>query len=63
MDYENYSYLRNIEWKENNVLEFETMLTYSNAEVSQEATVTYNFDEKKMSVKYNMGIISKEILL
>ena len=51
MDYENYSYLRNIEWKENNVLEFETMLTYSNAEVSQEATVTYNFDEKKMSVK------------
>lgn len=51
MDYENYSYLRNIEWRENNVLELEIILSYNNAQISQEVTTTYHFDEKKMSVK------------
>lgn len=51
MDYENYSYLRDIEWKENNVLELEIILSYNNAQISQEVTTTYHFDEKKMSVK------------
>ena len=38
-------------YRENNVLEFETILTYNDAQISQEATITYNLDEKKISVK------------
>lgn len=50
MDHENYSYIRNIEWKENNVLEFEAVLMYNNAQMSQEALINYNFNEKKMDI-------------
>lgn len=50
-DYENYSYLKSIKWKENNILEFETILAYNDTQVNEEAIVTYSFDEKKMSVK------------
>lgn len=51
IDYENYSYVNNIEWKENNTLGFEAVLAYDNTETIENVTVTYKFDQKLMKVK------------
>lgn len=50
-DYENYSYIRSIAWKNNDTLAFETSFTYDNVSDNIEAVVTYEFGEKKMHIK------------
>lgn len=50
-DYENYSYIRNIEWKNDNMLEFETSFTYDDTSDNIEAKVIYEFSEKRMQIK------------
>lgn len=50
-DYEHYSTLRSIAWKENNVLEFEATLAYNDTQLNKDVVVTYNFDEKTMHIE------------
>ena len=51
IDHENYSYVKSIEWKGNNVLEFETVLMYDNNQTSEEVIINYDFHEKKMDIR------------
>lgn len=51
IDYENYSYVNNIEWKENDTLGFEAVLAYDNAETIENINVTYKLGQKLMKVE------------
>ena len=51
MDYENYSYTNNIEWKENDTLGFEAVLAYDHTETIENVNVTYQFNQKLMEVE------------
>ncbi|MBE1553198.1 hypothetical protein [Sporosarcina limicola] len=50
-DHENYSYVNNIAWKDDNTLQFEASLAYENTEIIENVTVTYQFSNKVMEVK------------
>jgi len=50
-DYENYSYVNNIAWKDDNTIQFEASLAYENTEIIESVTVTYQFSNKLMEVK------------
>lgn len=50
-DYENYSYIRSIAWKNDDILEVETTFTYDDTSDNIEVKVTYEFSEKQMHIK------------
>lgn len=50
-DHENYSYVNNIAWKDDNTIQFEASLAYEDTEVIDNVTVTYQFSNKVMEVK------------
>ena len=50
IDHENYSFIQDAMWKDDNVLEFKAMLTYDN-QLEKNVTVTYDFSQKQMKVE------------
>jgi len=49
-DHENYSYLNNIVWKDNNTLQFEASLAYKDTDLIEDVAVTYQFSNKVMEI-------------
>jgi hypothetical protein len=49
-DHENYSFANNIEWKDNDTLEFEGSLAYQDTEMIKNVTVAYEFSKKDLKV-------------
>ncbi|WP_301108853.1 hypothetical protein [Sporosarcina sp.] len=50
IDHENYSYVNNIWWKDNDILEFEGNLSYNDTETIESVIVSYEFRHKVMKV-------------
>lgn len=50
-DHENYSYVNDFKWKDDNRLEFEGSLAYNDTEIIENVIVNYKFKEKVMEVK------------
>ncbi|WP_025717151.1 hypothetical protein [Paenibacillus sp. 1-18] len=49
-DHENYSFTNNIEWKDNDTLEFEGSLAYQDTEIIKNVIVAYEFSKKDIEV-------------
>ncbi|MHA0856985.1 hypothetical protein [Paenibacillus sp. CMAA1364] len=50
-DHENYSYVNNIVWSDNDTLEFEGSLAYEDTAIIENVTVSYQFSKKIIVVK------------
>ena len=50
IDHENYSYVNNIRWKDNDILEFEANLSYNDTMTIEDVIVSYEFKNKVMKV-------------
>ena len=48
IDYENYSGMSNVEWIDNDSIEFHAFLPYEEAEIMKQAVVCYDFPQKHM---------------
>lgn len=53
IDNENYCTINKVSWITNDVLPFDSQLTYNNAETTENVTVGYEFSNKSMDVKVN----------
>ncbi len=51
IDHENYSYVNNIRWKDNDILEFESSLSYNDTATIENVIVSYEFKHKVMKVE------------
>ncbi|URN95859.1 MAG: hypothetical protein NAG76_06330 [Candidatus Pristimantibacillus lignocellulolyticus] len=51
IDHENYSYVNDIVWTDNDTLQFEGSLAYEDTAIIEDVIVTYQFSKKEMEVK------------